>query len=181
MVVVNPGWGDEVQAAKAGLLEIADVFVVNKADRAGADEAVGDLQRMTMLADPAGWQPPVVSTVATTGAGVEALWQAVDDHRTSMTADGELERRRRARRGVELRQALQVEIERRARTLVGPEAWAATEAAVLDGSLDARGGAAPARRLTPILPLRPATTSIEFYDPGTRPSPRSSGPGPRTT
>ena len=117
------------------------MFVVNKADRAGAEEAVGDLQRLTMLADPAGWQPPVVSTVATTGAGVEALWQAVDDHRTSITADGELERRRRARRGVELRQALQVEIERRARTLVGPEAWAATEAAVRDGSLDARAAA----------------------------------------
>ncbi|MGH9150669.1 MAG: methylmalonyl Co-A mutase-associated GTPase MeaB, partial [Acidimicrobiales bacterium] len=74
LVLVNPGWGDGVQANKAGLLEVADVFAVNKADRPGASAAQRDLEQMLGLARPAGWRPPVVLTVATTGAGVDELW-----------------------------------------------------------------------------------------------------------
>ena len=70
VVVVTPGWGDAVQANKAGLLEIADVFVVNKADRPGADDAAHDLERMLKMSPTAGWRPPVLCTTATTGAGV---------------------------------------------------------------------------------------------------------------
>src|SRR5438477_4399034 len=70
IVVVNPGWGDEVQAAKAGLLEIADIFVVNKADRPGADVTVSDLAGMLDLGSRKRWQPPIVRTIATTGDGL---------------------------------------------------------------------------------------------------------------
>src|SRR3954470_11645165 len=67
IVVVNPGWGDEVQANKAGLLEIADVFVVNKADRPGADATVSDLAGMLELSAHSAWKPPIVRTIATNG------------------------------------------------------------------------------------------------------------------
>jgi LAO/AO transport system kinase len=73
VVVVNPGWGDEVQAAKAGLLEIADIFVVNKADRPGADATVSDLTGMLELSGRRAWRPPIVRTVATTGEGIAEL------------------------------------------------------------------------------------------------------------
>ncbi len=78
VVVVNPGWGDSVQVAKAGLMEVADVFVVNKADRPGADEARRDLDRL--VGTPSGWRPPVLATVATTGEGVPELWDAITEH-----------------------------------------------------------------------------------------------------
>ncbi len=77
IVVVNPGWGDEVQAAKAGLLEIADIFVVNKADRPGVDATVSDLSAMLDLSGGHGWKPPIVRTVATTGEGVDELWAQI--------------------------------------------------------------------------------------------------------
>ena len=83
MVVVNPGWGDAVQAAKAGLLEIADLFVVNKADRDGAAETVRDLEFMLDLSlrSPGTWRPPIVKTVASRGEGLEELWEAIGAHR----------------------------------------------------------------------------------------------------
>jgi LAO/AO transport system kinase len=103
VVVVNPGWGDAVQAAKAGLLEIADVFVVNKADRPGADDTVADLRGMLELSGATPWEPPIVRTVATTGEGVDDLFDAIARHRAHMESTGEAARRRRARLGEELR------------------------------------------------------------------------------
>jgi LAO/AO transport system kinase len=103
VVVVNPRWGDGVQANKAGLLEIADVLVVNKADRDGAGETVRDLEQMLELAGERDWRPPIVRTVATEGGGVEELWQAILDHRAHLEADGRLERRRGSRLRDELR------------------------------------------------------------------------------
>ena len=103
LVVVNPGWGDAVQASKAGLLEIADVFVINKADRPGADDARRDLEMMLELAGDRDWRPPIVQTVATDSRGVEDLWRAVLDHRAYLEADGRLERRRDERLREELR------------------------------------------------------------------------------
>lgn len=147
IVVVNPGWGDEVQAAKAGLMEIADVFVVNKADRPGTAETQADLERMSMLGatpDGSGWQPPVVATIATNGDGVDELWAAVQAHRAQSVASGELARRRRHRRGEEFRQAVIATIEQQARERAGTDAWRRIEAQVLDGILDPR---AAARRL----------------------------------
>jgi LAO/AO transport system kinase len=107
MVVVNPGWGDAVQAAKAGLLEIADLFVVNKSDRDGAAETVRDLEFMLDLSmPPAGqphWRPPIVKTVASRGEGFEELWEAIASHRAHLEADGRLAARRTRRIRDELR------------------------------------------------------------------------------
>ena len=94
IVAVSPGWGDAVQANKAGLLEMADIFVVNKADRAGATDARRDLEHMLDLGQLAGWRPPVALTVATTGEGTDELLGHVQEHRRHLrTADAGAERR----------------------------------------------------------------------------------------
>jgi LAO/AO transport system kinase len=103
VVVVNPGWGDAVQAAKAGLLEVADVFVVNKADRPGTEETVRDLDGMLEMAGEREWDVPIVRTVATTGSGIDELWAAVCDHRAFLERTGEIVRRREERVRDELR------------------------------------------------------------------------------
>jgi LAO/AO transport system kinase len=103
VVVVNPRWGDGVQANKAGLLEIADVLVVNKADREGTADTVRDLQVMLELAGERDWRPPIVETVATDNRGIDDLWQSILDHRSHLEADGRLDRRRDARLRDELR------------------------------------------------------------------------------
>ena len=135
VVVVNPGWGDAVQANKAGLLEIADVFVVNKADRPGADDAVADLQRMLDLAGtghgPGEWRPPVVSAVAADGTGVADVWAAVVAHRAHLgTGPGSaLAGRRRARAADEVTRLVAARLMERAHTLTdGPQAAALAEA-----------------------------------------------------
>jgi len=121
VVVVNPGWGDAVQANKAGLLEIADLFVINKADRPGAEETRRDLERMLDLTGAGAWRPPVLATSASSGDGVDELWKAVKAHRTHLTAGGELEPRRAARIGAELVQILAALILERAQAAGGPE------------------------------------------------------------
>ena len=103
MVVVNPGWGDAVQASKAGLLEIADLFVVNKADREGADETVRDLEFMLDLSVNSDWRPPIVKTAAVRGEGIDELWEALCSHRAYLECDGRLIARRTRRIREELR------------------------------------------------------------------------------
>jgi LAO/AO transport system kinase len=95
VVVVNPGWGDAVQTAKAGLMEIADVFVVNKADRAGTREAIRELRQMIELAEGEA-KPEIVATVATKDEGTDELWDAIARHRRAQ--EGGLLRARRRRR-----------------------------------------------------------------------------------
>ena len=112
VVVVNPGWGDGVQANKAGVLEVADVFVVNKADRAGADAAVKDLVAMLELAPAQSWRPPIVETVATTGDGVDRLWDAVCAHRDHLVETGLLAAGRRERLRDEIREMVRAEFAR---------------------------------------------------------------------
>jgi LAO/AO transport system kinase len=97
LVVVSPGWGDAVQVAKAGILEIADVFVVNKADREGAGEAARDLKVMLRMGPELAWTPPVVQTSTVTGQGIDELWDAIESHRKHQESSGEMERKRRAR------------------------------------------------------------------------------------
>jgi LAO/AO transport system kinase len=97
LVVVAPGWGDAIQAAKAGLLEVADVFVVNKADKDGAGEAARDLQQMLHLGPELEWSPPVIKTSALDDQGVDELWDAIEGHRKHLESTGEFERRRRQR------------------------------------------------------------------------------------
>jgi LAO/AO transport system kinase len=97
LVVVSPGWGDAVQVAKAGILEIADVFVVNKADREGAETAARDLRQMLRMGAELDWTPPVVLTAAASGEGTGELWEAVQGHRSHLESTGALERGRRDR------------------------------------------------------------------------------------
>ena len=96
VVVLNPGWGDAVQTAKAGLMEIADVFVINKADRPGARDAVREVKQMLDMSD-AEFSPEVVQTVATKGEGFEELWAAIGKHRGYQVERGLLDARRRRR------------------------------------------------------------------------------------
>ena len=98
LVVVAPGLGDSIQAAKAGILEIADVFAVNKSDRPGAQEVVRDLRTMLAMAsyDAGAWKPPIVSTTAATGEGIADLAAAIDRHRDWLADTGQLDERRRA-------------------------------------------------------------------------------------
>jgi LAO/AO transport system kinase len=110
VVVVTPGWGDAVQANKAGLLEVADVFVVNKADRPGASDARRDLELMLDLsgsADHLPWRPPIVLTSATKGEGVAELQSELTAHREWLEATGEIHLRRSARGRAEVRDRLQ--------------------------------------------------------------------------
>lgn len=103
MVVMTPGMGDAVQANKAGLLEVADVFVVNKADRPGADDVrrdlnlMLDLSHMTGQDSETGYRPPIVMCSALTGTGGDEVWKAVEDHLTHLV-DGDLRQARREHR-----------------------------------------------------------------------------------
>jgi LAO/AO transport system kinase len=99
LVLVAPGMGDAIQAAKAGILEIADLFVVNKADRDGAQQVVRDLRNMIALSDydAAAWKPPIVTTVAVRDEGLEELVSRLARHAAWLHESGELERRRLAR------------------------------------------------------------------------------------
>lgn len=97
VVVLAPGLGDAVQMAKAGILEVADVFVVNKADRDGAGEVVRELQQMLHLGAAREWDPPVLTLTALQGEGIEELWTAIEEHRTHLASTGALESKRRAR------------------------------------------------------------------------------------
>ena len=99
LVIVAPGMGDSVQAAKAGILEIADIFVVNKSDRPGAQEAIRDLRTMLAMAryDEGGWKPPIVATTAMSGEGIDDLVGRLDAHGEWLRESGERDRRRLAR------------------------------------------------------------------------------------
>jgi LAO/AO transport system kinase len=103
LVVLNPGWGDSVQTAKAGLMEIADIFVVNKADRPGAKDTVRELKQMLQMTD-APWKPPVVEAIAVKGEGIDDLWAAIEKHRAYQEETGSLEGRRRRRIERELKE-----------------------------------------------------------------------------
>jgi len=98
-VLLAPGMGDAIQAAKAGLLEVADLYIVNKADKPDAQQVVRDLRTMLALGatEPGGWKPPIITATATTGEGVAELVTRLDAHWTWLAQSGELRRRRHAR------------------------------------------------------------------------------------
>jgi LAO/AO transport system kinase len=99
LVLLAPGMGDGIQAAKAGILEIGDVYVINKADRDGADQVRRELRSMLALAErtEGAWKPPIVKTVAQTGEGIDEVVAAIDQHREHLADSGELARRRTRR------------------------------------------------------------------------------------
>jgi LAO/AO transport system kinase len=146
VVVVNPGWGDAVQAAKAGLLEIADVFVVNKADRPGAAETEADLRRVLDLSTSgsrgaeagaaAGWRTPIVRTTATTGDGVAEAWDVVVAHRDHLTTTGGLDERRRRRAADEITRLVGARLLEQARAVTSGDRAAELAGAVARGETD---------------------------------------------
>jgi LAO/AO transport system kinase len=136
VVVVTPGWGDAVQANKAGLMEVADVFAINKADRKGVDEARRDLELMLDLSDLGDWRPPIVPTVASTGEGVETMWNAVLEHRAYAEKSGLLDERREKRLRDELRSIVVSRLDARARELGSGESYERLEAEVVGRRLD---------------------------------------------
>jgi LAO/AO transport system kinase len=95
VVMLAPGLGDAVQMAKAGILEVADVFLVNKADREGAAEVLRELRQMLHLGSKRDWDPPVLSVAATTG-DVSAVWAAVEEHDAWARTSGARDAKRRA-------------------------------------------------------------------------------------
>src|SRR5207247_459687 len=116
VVVLVPGLGDEVQALKAGIMEIADVFVVNKADREGVDRVVAEIESMLSLASHEGQPPPqIVKTVATDDRGVDEVWAAVEAFRARSAGNGLLADRRRAQLRRQLEETLQDRLLTRAR------------------------------------------------------------------
>ena len=144
VVLLAPGMGDGVQAAKAGILEVADVFVVNKADRDGAAQAVRDLRHMISLGgrgDAASWTRPVVSTVASRREGLEDLVDALDRHREWLDARGERHRRRLARAEAEIQAITLDRIRDRIGDLRGGSGLPDLAKRVVAGDLDPYGAA----------------------------------------
>ena len=135
IVVTNPGWGDSMQANKAGLLEVADIFVINKADRAGVRETRRDLDQMLDLGGAHEWRPPILETVASTDAGTEELWDAIVTHRQFLE-DGRLASHRRAQMRTELDKVLAVMMRSRIRALAHGDAYDAQIDALLAGATD---------------------------------------------
>jgi LAO/AO transport system kinase len=136
VVVVTPGWGDAMQASKAGLLEVADVFVINKADRPGVREARRDLEQMLDLARPGSWRPEIVETTATGGDGIGELWRAVAAHRDHLVGSGQLAVRRTDRVAQELRRVLLARTEFKVDELVAGEEFSTAVKALAAGELD---------------------------------------------
>ncbi len=124
LVVLVPGLGDEVQALKAGIMEIADVFVVNKADREGKERVVAEIQSMLSLSSHAGHRPEIVETVATSDEGIDRLLAAVETFRAQAAATGSLAKKQRSQIEQQFREALQQRLMRavQAKSLPAPEA-----------------------------------------------------------
>ena len=136
VVVLTPGWGDSVQASKAGLLEIADIFVVNKADRPGADRTVRELKQMLELAPPSEWKRPVIQTVASEGKGIQALFDAVLEHKKFQDSRGLLDARRRERLQAELKRTVREVLGKRAEEICSGKDFDAALEAVLNRKKD---------------------------------------------
>jgi LAO/AO transport system kinase len=136
VVVVNPKWGDSIQANKAGLLETADIFVINKADMPGAGQSRRDLEQMLDLSTPGDWRPPILETVSTTGEGVDALWAEIGRHRAFLVGAGLLEPSRRQRLRREFRLVLRARIEVEIDRLASQPLYAELDEDVVEHRLD---------------------------------------------
>ncbi|GHG56439.1 methylmalonyl Co-A mutase-associated GTPase MeaB [Streptomyces griseocarneus] len=139
VVLLAPGMGDGIQAAKAGILEIGDVYVVNKADRDGADATARELNHMLGLGEsraPGDWRPPIVKTVAARGEGTDELVEALEKHRAWMEERGVLADRRRRRAAHEVETIAVTALRERIGDLRGDRRLAALAERVVGGDLD---------------------------------------------
>ncbi|MGD0379486.1 MAG: methylmalonyl Co-A mutase-associated GTPase MeaB [Acidimicrobiales bacterium] len=136
VVVLNPKWGDAVQANKAGLLETADIFVINKADRPGAKETRRDLEQMLDLTALHDWRPPVLETTASTGDGVSALWEEMARHERHLEERGDLQRKRAERLEREFQVVVGAQIRAEVDRLSSAEEFAGLTRAVVEHRID---------------------------------------------
>jgi LAO/AO transport system kinase len=138
LVMLAPGMGDGIQAVKAGILEIADIFVVNKADRDGVDNTVRDIRGMIALGSPGpdDWRPRLVKTIAARGEGIGDVVTAIDEHRAWLTTRGELARRRRARAAAEIEALAFATLREKLGNVHGDAALPELAARVAAGELD---------------------------------------------
>ncbi|MEU1817542.1 methylmalonyl Co-A mutase-associated GTPase MeaB [Streptomyces roseifaciens] len=139
VVLLAPGMGDGIQAAKAGILEIGDVYVVNKADRDGADATARELNHMLGLGEargPGDWRPPIVKTVAARGEGTDELVEALEKHRAWMEERGVLADRRTARAAREVETIAVTALRERIADLHGDRRLTALAERIVGGSLD---------------------------------------------
>ena len=133
VVVGVPNLGDDIQAIKAGILEIADILVVNKADLAGADRLVADLRTMLQLSTTAprtGWTPPIVQTVATEGSGVSELVDTLAEHRAHLETSGNWRVRRAESARRQVRAIVEDRVQRRLEAVTAGEEWQARFASI---------------------------------------------------
>jgi LAO/AO transport system kinase len=135
IVVTTPGWGDSMQANKAGLLEVADIFVINKADRSGVKETRRDLEQMLDLGRAKEWRPLIVETTATSDEGTDVLWDAIDAHRRFLDKDALL-RARRQRTRAELDKVVSAVLRSRVAQLAHEGAYEAQVDALVEGLTD---------------------------------------------
>ena len=142
IVVVNPGWGDAVQANKAGLMEVADIFVINKADRKGADDTRRDIQQMLELSSLGEWEPPILMTVATDQVGVDELWKEIAAHREYLENCGELKARRIRRIDAELSEIVTRSLENRVVATMDRPETAKLKEQLMRGEIDPYAAAA---------------------------------------
>ena len=128
VLVTVPGLGDDVQAIKAGLMEIADILVINKADREGADATYFELSLTLDFEaekwERLGWRPPIIETIATTGKGVKELWEKIKEHKKYLESSGRLEEKRRFR------------IEEEIKTIASGIIASKVEASIKEGELE---------------------------------------------
>jgi LAO/AO transport system kinase len=139
VVLLAPGMGDGIQAAKAGILEVGDLFVVNKADRDGADSAVREIRHMISLAEgrqPGDWRPSVTKTVASTGEGMDELMTALDKHYDWLRTTGTLRERRVRRAAAEIEAIALARLRERIGDLRHGSALDDLAAGVVDGASD---------------------------------------------
>src|SRR5205823_5468351 len=139
VVLLAPGMGDGIQAAKAGILEIGDVYVVNKADRDGADATARELNHMLGLGEsrgPGDWRPPIVKTVAVRGEGVDEVVEALEKHRAWMEERGVLAERRLARASREVETIAVTALRERIGDLHGDRRLSALAERIVAGGLD---------------------------------------------
>ena len=135
VVVEVPGLGDEVQAQKAGILEIGDILVVNKSDRPGADRLAKELQMMLSLGEQKEWKTPIVSTTATTGEGIDELWKGIKTHQQFLGND-KFEAKRLEKLKYELENQISQKLFTKKIIEIGDDEITKTSKAILDRKID---------------------------------------------
>jgi len=138
LLVLAPGLGDGIQAAKAGVVEIADIYVVNKADRGGAEQVTRDLRQVQSMgtARHAGWKAPIVKASAASGEGIDEVLAAIATHREWLEAGSELAARRQRRAATEIEAIALGEVRQRFGQVHGSAALAEAAARVVAGTSD---------------------------------------------